>query len=102
MLHCACFCACLLWHAPAGYAQNSSLSSPPPVAALTIKHGGKIEMKYDGFRLLAGVGGGAHPVLWTRNLNTVTSSYPEVADPLTAAFGGRDCIVLDGLVRGES
>ena len=56
------------------------------------------EMKYDGFRLLAGVGGGAHPVLWTRNLNVVTSSYPEVADALTSVFGGRGRIVLDGEV----
>lgn len=54
------------------------------------------EMKYDGFRLLAGVGGGAHPVLWTRNLNVVTSSYPEVTEALTEAFGGHGRIVFDG------
>ncbi|BAH48291.1 hypothetical protein ROP_00440 [Rhodococcus opacus B4] len=53
------------------------------------------EMKYDGFRLLAGVGG-AHPVLWTRNLNVVTSSYPEVTEALTEAFGGHGRIVFDG------
>ena len=53
-------------------------------------------MKYDGFRLLAGVGGGAHPVLWTRNLNVVTSSYPEVTEALTEAFGGHGRIVFDG------
>lgn len=32
------------------------------------------EMKYDGCRLLASVGGGREPVLWTRNLNVVTAS----------------------------
>ncbi|NHU47682.1 hypothetical protein G9373_34170 [Rhodococcus sp. A14] len=54
------------------------------------------EMKYDGFRLLAAVGGGERPVLWTRNLNVVTSSYPEVAAALFEKFGGRGRIVLDG------
>ncbi|OUS97337.1 DNA ligase [Rhodococcus sp. NCIMB 12038] len=56
------------------------------------------EMKYDGCRMLASVGGGREPVLWTRNLNVVTPSYPEVAEALTAAFGGRGRIVLDGEV----
>src|SRR6478735_4156820 len=54
------------------------------------------EMKYDGFRLLAAVGGGEPPVLWTRNLNVVTSSYPEVAAALSETFGGRGRIVFDG------
>ena len=56
------------------------------------------EMKYDGCRILASVGGGAEPVLWTRNMNVVTPSYPEIADALVAAFGGRGRIVLDGEV----
>jgi len=34
--------------------------------------------------------------LWTRNLNVVTSSYPEVTDALAEVFGGRGRIVLDG------
>lgn len=54
------------------------------------------EMKYDGFRLLAAVGGDEQPVLWTRNLNVVTSSYPEVTEALTDVFGGRGRFVLDG------
>lgn len=54
------------------------------------------EMKYDGFRLLAAVGGGEPPVLWTRNLNVVTSSYPEVAAALSETFSGRGRIVFDG------
>ncbi len=54
------------------------------------------EMKYDGCRMLASVGGGHEPVLWTRNMNVVTPSYPEIAEALTAAFGGRGRIVLDG------
>ncbi|WP_438646542.1 ATP-dependent DNA ligase [Rhodococcus opacus] len=54
------------------------------------------EMKYDGCRMLASVGGGREPVLWTRNMNVVTPSYPEIAEALTAAFGGRGHIVLDG------
>ncbi|MDH6291929.1 DNA ligase [Rhodococcus opacus] len=54
------------------------------------------EMKYDGCRMLASVGGGREPVLWTRNMNVVTPSYPEIAEALTAAFGGRGRIVLDG------
>ena len=54
------------------------------------------EMKYDGFRLLAVAGSGEPPVLWTRNLNVVTSSYPEVAAALSEEFGGRGRIVLDG------
>ena len=53
-------------------------------------------MKYDGCRMLASVGGGHEPVLWTRNMNVVTPSYPEIADALTAAFGGHGRIVLDG------
>ena len=56
------------------------------------------EMKYDGCRLLGAVGGGEPPVLWTRNLNVVTSSYPEVAEALTDVFGGRGRIVFDGEV----
>ncbi|MDV7087316.1 ATP-dependent DNA ligase [Rhodococcus opacus] len=56
------------------------------------------EMKYDGCRLLGAVGGGEPPVLWTRNLNVVISSYPEVAETLTDAFGGRGRIVFDGEV----
>lgn len=54
------------------------------------------EMKYDGCRILAAVGGDRPPVLWTRNLTVVTSSYPEVTEALTAAFGGRGRIVFDG------
>jgi len=54
------------------------------------------EMKYDGCRVVAAVGGGEPPVLWTRNPNVVTSSYPEVAEALTEAFGGRGRIVFDG------
>nr|WP_271213592.1 DNA ligase [Rhodococcus wratislaviensis]GLK40770.1 hypothetical protein GCM10017611_76450 [Rhodococcus wratislaviensis] len=54
------------------------------------------EMKYDGFRLLAAVGGGEPPVLWTRNLNVVTSSYPEVAVALSETFDRRGRIVWDG------
>ncbi|MFD7012309.1 ATP-dependent DNA ligase [Rhodococcus jostii] len=56
------------------------------------------EMKYDGCRVVAAVGGGAPPVLWTRNLNVVTSSYPEVTEGLTDVFGGRGRIVFDGEV----
>ncbi|WP_368680512.1 hypothetical protein R1X32_09885 (plasmid) [Rhodococcus opacus] len=56
------------------------------------------EMKYDGCRILASVGGGHEPVLWTRATNVVTGSYPEIAEALTAAFGGRGRIVLDGEV----
>ncbi|MDH6287993.1 ATP-dependent DNA ligase [Rhodococcus opacus] len=54
------------------------------------------EMKYDGCRLLAAVGGGEPPVLWTRNLNVVTSSYPEVSEALSEVFGGRGRTVFDG------
>jgi bifunctional non-homologous end joining protein LigD len=54
------------------------------------------EMKYDGCRCLASVGGGREPVLWTRAMNVVTDSYPEVAEALAAAFGVRGRIVLDG------
>ncbi|MCZ4590139.1 DNA ligase [Rhodococcus opacus] len=63
------------------------------------------EMKYDGCRLLGAVGGGGPPVLWTRNLNVVTSSYPEVVESLTDVFGVRGRIVFDGevvaLARGR-
>ncbi|MFC9557362.1 DNA ligase [Rhodococcus sp. NPDC056960] len=54
------------------------------------------EMKYDGCRLLASVGGGREPELWTRNLHLVTASFPEVADALSTAFGAGGRIVLDG------
>ncbi|MFC9552504.1 hypothetical protein ACFTWF_16775 [Rhodococcus sp. NPDC056960] len=56
------------------------------------------EMKYDGCRILASVGGGSEPVLWTRAMNVVTTSYPEITDALSTAFGGRGRIVLDGEV----
>ncbi|MDH6285874.1 hypothetical protein M2275_000773 [Rhodococcus opacus] len=45
------------------------------------------KMKYDGCRLVAAVGGGEPPVLWTRNLNVVTSSYPEVAEDPAPDYG---------------
>lgn len=54
------------------------------------------EMTYDGFRLLAAVGGGEPPVLWTRNLTVVTSSYPEVAAALSETFDRRGRIAFDG------
>ncbi|AHK35375.1 DNA polymerase LigD, ligase domain-containing protein [Rhodococcus opacus PD630] len=54
------------------------------------------EMKYDGCRVLAAAGGGQRPVLWTRNLNVVTSSYPEVTEALAEVFGGHRRIVFDG------
>ncbi|MGH3803198.1 MAG: hypothetical protein ACRDTD_24325, partial [Pseudonocardiaceae bacterium] len=54
------------------------------------------EMKFDGCRILASVGGGRDPELWTRNLNVVTGSYPEVAEALAVAFGSAEPIVLDG------
>ncbi|WP_236580857.1 non-homologous end-joining DNA ligase [Rhodococcus sp. T7] len=56
------------------------------------------EIKYDGCRLLASTGGRADPVLWSRNLNVVTSSYPELVEALADAFGGRRRVVLDGEV----
>ncbi|WP_257226463.1 ATP-dependent DNA ligase [Rhodococcus opacus] len=49
-------------------------------------------------RVVAAVGGGESAVLWTRNLNVVTSSYPELAEGLTDVFGGRGRIVFDGEV----
>ncbi|MFC9839679.1 DNA ligase [Rhodococcus sp. NPDC127530] len=54
------------------------------------------EMKYDGCRVLGSVGGGLEPVLWTRNMNVVTTSYPEIGEALSAAFGGGGRVVLDG------
>ncbi|QTJ71225.1 DNA ligase (plasmid) [Rhodococcus sp. ZPP] len=57
------------------------------------------EIKYDGCRLLASSGGrGSDPVLWSRNLTVVTSSYPELVEALADAFGGRRRVVLDGEV----
>ncbi|MFC9833703.1 ATP-dependent DNA ligase [Rhodococcus sp. NPDC127530] len=73
------------------------LATPGPPPEDT-EHPWAAEMKYDGCRILASIGGHDRPVLWTRNLNTVTSSYPEVADALTSVFGGRGRIVLDGEV----
>ncbi|AWK76038.1 DNA ligase (plasmid) [Rhodococcus oxybenzonivorans] len=56
------------------------------------------EIKYDGCRLLASAGGRSDPVLWSRNLNVVTSSYPELVEALADAFGGGRRVVLDGEV----
>ncbi|WP_249353617.1 non-homologous end-joining DNA ligase [Rhodococcus sp. USK13] len=56
------------------------------------------EIKYDGCRLLASTGGHRVPVLWARNLNVVTSSYPELVEALADAVGGRRRVVLDGEV----
>nr|WP_236581310.1 hypothetical protein [Rhodococcus sp. T7] len=53
-------------------------------------------MTYDGCQLLASGGGGREPELWTRNLNIVTASYPEVAEALSTTFGAGGRIVLDG------
>jgi bifunctional non-homologous end joining protein LigD len=64
------------------------LATPGPPPEDT-EHRWAAEMKYDGCRTLASIGGHDRPVLWTRNLNVVTSSYPEVADALTTVFGGR-------------
>ena len=57
------------------------------------------EMTYDGCRVLASVGGGGRePELWTRNLNPATSSYPEIAEALSTAFGDRGRLVLGGAI----
>ena len=53
------------------------------------------EVKWDGIRVLAEVGGGRLR-LWSRNGNDVSAAYPELA-PLAEATGGHD-VLLDGEV----
>ena len=52
------------------------------------------EMKWDGIRAIAAVGG-AGTRLFTRNANDVTVSYPDVAERMADALAGRSA-VLDG------
>jgi hypothetical protein len=46
-----CFAAALLWQTPGGRAQTPQQTAPRPAAeAQPVKHGGKIELSYDGFK----------------------------------------------------
>lgn len=62
---------------------------PPPE-----KEGWAFEQKWDGLRAIAATGESA-PVLWSRNGNAITRSFPEIVDALTAQLGNRE-VVLDG------
>jgi bifunctional non-homologous end joining protein LigD len=53
------------------------------------------EIKYDGYRIIAGAEQGA-PLLLTRNGNDLTASFPEIAEAVAALPCGR--VVLDGEV----
>ncbi|MDE8647615.1 non-homologous end-joining DNA ligase [Rhodococcus qingshengii] len=62
---------------------------PPPE-----KVGWAFEQKWDGLRAIAATGEPA-PVLWSRNQNVITRSFPEIVDALAAQLGNRE-VVLDG------
>ena len=88
-----------------GHGHNRSMRLIAPMLATagalpdnTSERAWSFEMKYDGCRILASVGGGSEPVLWTRAMNVVTTSYPEIGEALSAAFGDLSRIVLDGEV----
>ena len=53
------------------------------------------EIKYDGYRLIAD-GAGGQPVLWSRNGNDITATFPDIARAVRGLpYGG---LVLDGEV----
>ncbi|MDZ7912999.1 MAG: non-homologous end-joining DNA ligase [Rhodococcus sp. (in: high G+C Gram-positive bacteria)] len=52
------------------------------------------EQKWDGLRAIAATGKPA-PVLWSRNGNAITRSFPEIVDALAEQLGNRE-VVLDG------
>jgi bifunctional non-homologous end joining protein LigD len=54
----------------------------------------RCEIKYDGYRALAGVARGQAPQLWSRNANSLAGDYPEVVAAL-ARLKCRDAL-LDG------
>ena len=56
--------------------------------------GWAFEQKWDGQRAIADTRG-SPPVLWSRNGNDVSVSFPEIVDALASAADGRD-LVLDG------
>ncbi len=59
------------------------------------KEGWVFEIKYDGYRLIAD-GAGGEPVLWSRNGNDITGTFPDIARAVRSLpYGG---IVLDGEV----
>ena len=59
------------------------------------KKGWVFEIKYDGYRLIAD-GLGREPVLWSRNGNDITGTFPDIARAVRGLpYGG---IVLDGEV----
>ena len=59
------------------------------------KEGWVFEIKYDGYRLIAHRDGG-DPVLWSRNGNDITETFPDIARALRGL--PYDSIVLDGEV----
>jgi bifunctional non-homologous end joining protein LigD len=69
----------------------------PPMKALLVENipagDWRLEIKYDGFRAIATVAGGAVE-LWSRNRNPLTQRFPEVADELHRMDFDR--VVLDG------
>ena len=59
------------------------------------KEGWVFEIKYDGYRLIADAAGG-EPVLWSRNGNDITATFPDIARAVRGLpFAG---VVLDGEV----
>ena len=59
------------------------------------KEGWVFEIKYDGYRLIAD-GAGGQPVLWSRNGNDITETFPDIARAVRGL--PYDGIVLDGEV----
>ena len=59
------------------------------------KEGWVFEIKYDGYRLIAD-GAGDEPVLWSRNGNDITGTFPDIARAIRGL--PYDGIVLDGEV----
>ena len=59
------------------------------------KEGWVFEIKYDGYRLIAD-GAGGQPVLWSRNGNDITGTFPDIARAVRGL--PYDGIVLDGEV----
>jgi bifunctional non-homologous end joining protein LigD len=67
-------------------------SGPPPAGP-----GWSVEFKWDGIRAIVAAAPGGRVLVWSRNGNDVSASYPELAaGPTAEALGARGPVLLDG------
>ena len=79
----------------AGNASGLEVMLATPRGEPFTKEGWVFEIKYDGYRLIADAAGG-EPVLWSRNGNDITATFPDIARAVRGLpYAG---VVLDGEV----